>query len=501
MARPAHEHPHAFTNWQPRQREGLVVSSRRNFLKVGLAGLAGLSLPGLLQARSRAAEAGRPIGGRKAVILLWMAGGPSQIDTLDPKPDRPLENRGPFGVIQTRLPGVLVCEHLPKLADRLDRFSILRSIDATGSNHEPNRVFQTGFKAAAPRVSEAGKHYPAIGSAIAKYRGANGPGVPPYVAFRTGATHIAGAGHLGPRYDPFIANDAAKLPIYSNVGVDTGNKTSGGFFQLPSGLSHDRLNDRRHLLTDLDALRREIDRDPGFSAMDDFHQQAVDLLVGPQAREAFDLEREPQEAKDRYGPHLWAQQVLLARRLVEAGVAFVTIDLSYHPASGTWDNHGDNIPPYGGISKGLKPLLPLFDHLVTTLEADLTERGLIDDVLVIAMGEFGRTPMLGTQGSTDGRNHWTSLMSALLFGGGLKHGQVVGASEADGGHVKSRPIYPADMAATIYRHMGVPLDTMYMDPLNRPLAAGRSRRAGRGAVLKTDVVPNLASFCDMSSKP
>jgi uncharacterized protein (DUF1501 family) len=159
---------------------------------------------------------------------------------------------------------------------------------------------------------------------------------------------------------------------------------------------------------------------------------------------------------------------LLARRLVESGVAFVTIDLSYHPASGTWDNHGDNIPPYGGISKGLKPLLPLFDHLITTLVSDLEARGLLDDVLVIAMGEFGRTPKLGTQGSTDGRDHWPSVMSMCLAGGGLRHGQVIGASESDGGHIKDRPVTPGDLAATIYRHMGVPLDASYTDALDRP---------------------------------
>ncbi len=470
MARPTHEHPHAFTDWHPREREGLVVASRRNFLKLGLAGLAGLSLPALLQARTRAAESGRSIGGRKAVILLWMAGGPSQIDTLDPKPDRPLENRGPFGVIQTRLPGVLVCEHLPKLASQLDHFSILRSIDASGSNHEPNRVFQTGFKAAAPRVSPAGKNYPAIGSAIAKFRGANAPGVPPYVAFRTGITHIADAGHLGPKYNPFIANDAAKLPIYSNVGVDTGQKTSGGFFQLPDGLSHDRLHDRRHLLSDLDLLRREIDRDPRFSALDDFHQQAVELLIGPQARSAFDLEREPADVKDRYGPHLWAQQILLARRLVEAGVAFVTLDLSYHPASGTWDNHGDNIPPYGGISKGLKPLLPLFDHLITTLVDDL-DRARPDRRR--AGHRHGRVrPHAHDRHPGQHRRPQPLARPSCRPSRRRRPPARPGRSapsEADGGHIKSRPITPGDLAATIYRHMGVPLDTMYTDPLNRPL--------------------------------
>ena len=202
--------------------------------------------------------------------------------------------------------------------------------------------------------------------------------------------------------------------------------------------------------------------------MDRHAQAAVDLLVGRRAHETFDLSREPARVRDRYGKHLWCQQALLARRMVEAGASFVTIDLSYHPSSGTWDNHGDNIPPYGGISKGLKPLLPLFDHLFTTLVADLDERGLLDDVLVIAMGEFGRTPVMGTQGSTDGRDHWAVVMSMALAGGGFRHGQVIGATEADGGHIKERPVTPGDLAATIYHHMGVPLDATYVDGTGRP---------------------------------
>jgi uncharacterized protein (DUF1501 family) len=202
--------------------------------------------------------------------------------------------------------------------------------------------------------------------------------------------------------------------------------------------------------------------------MDRYGQQAVDMVLGRQAREAFDLSREPASIRDRYGRHLWCQQALLARRLVEAGVAFVTVDLSYHTASGTWDTHGDNIPPYGGIKNGLGPLLPLFDHLLTTLVSDLEQRGLLDEVLVLAMGEFGRTPMMGTQDSTDGRNHWPAVMSMALAGGGLRHGQVIGATEHDGGHIKARPVTPGDLAATIYKHMGVPLDTTYLHPSGRP---------------------------------
>ncbi|WP_435006159.1 DUF1501 domain-containing protein [Tundrisphaera lichenicola] len=463
-----HSHPHAFAGLNPLDREGLVVRSRRNMLKAGLAGLAGLSLPDLLRQRAMATEAGRPIRGNKSVILLWMAGGPSQIDTWDPKPDRPLQNRGPFGVIPTKLPGVIVCEHLPNQAAMLDKFTLIRSVDCRHSNHEPNKVFQTANLDAAPRINPSGDMYPAIGSIIAKHHGSNQPGLPPYVAFQTSRSHIAYAGYLGQEYDPFIANRATRLPIYSNVGLDTGRSTGADFFQLPIGLSQERLMDRRALLTDLDRLSREVDRSEAIASMDRHGREAIEMLVGRRAQSAFDLSKEPESVRDRYGKHLWCQQALLARRLVEAGVAFVTIDLSYHPSSGTWDNHGDNIPPYGGISKGLKPLLPTFDHLITTLVSDLEERGLLDDVLVIAMGEFGRTPVMGTQGSTDGRNHWAVVMSMAMAGGGLKHGQVIGSTDTDGAYIKDRPVTPGDLASTIYRHMGLPLDTTYVDGSGRP---------------------------------
>ncbi len=462
-----HSHSHAFGGLNARSHEGLVVASRRNMLKAGLAGMAGLSFADVL--RARAAETS-PLRSKSnsAVILLWMTGGPSQIDTWDPKPNRPLENRGPFGVISTKLPGVQVCEHLPKQAAMLDKFTLIRSVDCKFSNHEPNSVMQTANLLAEPRVNPEAEKYPAIGSLVSKFHGPNHPAMPAYVAFQTSRSHIPHAGYLGSKYDPFLANAASRLPIYNNVGVDSGRISQPSTFRLPSGLSQERLLDRRSLLSDLDHLKRTLDRSPEIETMDRFGQQAVDLLLGDRVRNAFDLSREPQKMRDRYGKHLWHQQALLARRLVEAGAAFVTLDLSYHTASGTWDNHGDNIPPYGGISKGLKPLLPLFDHLITTLVGDLDERGMLDNVLVIAMGEFGRTPQMGTQGSTDGRNHWAVVMSMALAGGGMRHGQVIGASEADGGHIKDRPVTPGDLAATIYKHMGVPIDSQYVDGTGRP---------------------------------
>jgi len=457
-----------FSDFQGRSQEGLVVSGRRGMLKASLAGVAGLTLPNLLQAREIAANRGAAMAAGKSVILLWMAGGPSQIDTWDPKPDRPLQNRGPFGVISTKLPGVQLCEHLPKQAAMLDKFTVIRSVDARHSNHEPNMVFQTSYLEAEPRVNPEAEKYPAIASIVAKFHGANHPAMPPSVAFTKTRSHIAVGGYLGKRYDPFMGYQASKLPEYDLVGKDTGRVSGADMFQLPRGLDQGRLSDRRSLMEDFDKLRSDLDQGGSMLALESYRQQAVDMVLGRRAQNAFDLSQEPAAVRDRYGKHLWHQQALLARRLVEAGVAFVTLDLSYHTASGTWDTHGDNIPPYGGIERGLKPLLPLFDHLITTLVSDLEERGLLDNVLIIAMGEFGRTPQMGTQGSTDGRNHWPSIMSMCMAGGGLRHGQVIGASEHDGGNIKERPVSPGDLAATIYRHMDVPLDATYLDSRGRP---------------------------------
>ena len=407
-------------------------------MKVG-GGLAGLSLPMVL--RQRALSAG-PASNR-SVILLWMAGGPSHIDTWDMKPDRPLENRGPFRPIRTAIPGEWICEHLPKQAAMLDRFTIIRSVDCRKSNHEPNQVMQTGNREAAPRVNANGNGYPAIGSVVAKMHGANQTSMPPYVAFQKSRTHIAYAGDLGQQYNPFMGNEATSgLPVYDLLGKDTGKVTDSTLFQMPTDLDFERIERRAGLLRELDRMRRELDVRGDMLAMDVYQQKARDLLMSGRVEKAFDLSLESAAIRERYGDHLWLKQALLARRLVEAGVSFVTIDLSYHTASGTWDNHGIPGGVYGGITKGLGPLLPLFDHLITTLVGDLEERGLLDEVLVIAMGEFGRTPQLGTQGSTDGRNHWPQVMSMCLAGGGMRHGQIIGSTDADGGQIKRPSRYP-----------------------------------------------------------
>lgn len=445
------ESAHAFSSLQPRELEGVTVLGRRSMLKAGLAGMAGLSLPALLQAREQSALGGqRPIR-QKSVILIWMTGGPSHIDTLDMKPAAPIEIRGPFQPISTALPGVQICEFLPKQAAMLDKMTIIRSVDCRFSNHEPNMVMQSANLDAEPRINREAEKYPALASIIARQRLESIPDLPPYVVLNMKSrSHVAWGGYLGHAYDPFLGDDVGKL------------------FSLPSGLTTDRLQSRRSLTSDLDRLRRDLDLSGSMEATNRFTQQAVSMVTGARARSAFDISKESESTRQRYGDHEWCRQALLARRLVESGVSFVTIDLSNHGASGTWDTHGDNIPPYGGIWNGLRPLLPVFDHLLTTLVSDLGERGLLDDVLVLAMGEFGRTPKIGTQGSSDGRDHWPIVMSMTVAGGGFRHGQVIGASDRDAGQIKDRPVTPGDLAATIFHHMDVPRDVTYLDNRGRP---------------------------------
>jgi hypothetical protein len=443
----SHSHGNAFSFLNSRRREGVAVFSRRSVLKASVAGLAGLTFPELLRLRGTT-----PAPSNKAVILLWMTGGPSHIDTWDVKPGMPSEIRGPFKDIPTRLPGVHICEHYPKQAAMMDKFTLIRSVDCRESNHEPNMVMQTANLAAEPRINANGHLYPAIGSVVSKFSSYTAAGLPPYVVLNLkDRSHVAGGGYLGNQYDPFVAKNLAQA------------------FQLAGSLTMDRIHERRTLLQQMDRVRARLDTSGQMEAMDRFAQQAFDIVAGGRAQDAFDLSKEPAKIVERYGSHDWCRQALLARRLVQAGVSFVTIDLSNHSSSGTWDTHGDNIPPYGGIWNGLRPLLPIFDHLITTLVSDLEDHGLLKETLVIAMGEFGRSPKLGTQGSTDGRDHWPYVESMLMAGGGLRHGQVIGASSRDGGEIAERPITPGDIAATIYRHFGVPLDATYLDHQGRPL--------------------------------
>lgn len=451
-----------------RSNDRAALVNRRSFLAAGGAGLAALRLPRESAAASRVA----PTPSGKSVILLWMAGGPSQIDTWDPKPDRPVENRGPFSTIVTNVPGISISEHMPKQAAMMDRFTLIRSVNCRSSEHSPNKVFQTGNQDASPRSSQRGELYPGIGSIVAKFHGPNQSNMPPYVAFNRDPAHVARGGFLGMQYDPMNGHRAAGLPEYEGFGRLKGQAaelSQSGRFDLPDGLNRDRLLLRDNLLQSLNRFPNKADVTGAMIARDDFQQRAIDMVLGGRVRAAFDLAREPEECRRQYGQQLWCQQALLARRLIEAGTSFVTIDLSMGINAGDWDSHG-NEHVFGGIESGLKPLLPTFDHLVTTLVRDLESRGMLDDVLILAMGDFGRTPVIGTQGGfTGGRNHWKGVMSVCLAGGGFRHGQVIGASDKDGGQIHTRPVRPSDLAATIYNHMGIPLDATYLDNNGRPL--------------------------------
>ena len=421
------------------------VGSRRWFLQTGLAGFAGLSLPDLLRLRAAGAGGLSRQGDPKAVILFWLSGGPSHIDTWDPKPDAPANIRGPYTTIPTTVPGIRICEHLPLQARLMHRISILRAVDCSASNHTP--VTMQAGNALARRTNDGkdGGGYPSMGSVAAKFRGPNAPSMPAFVGLADSwKADVYGAGHMGSAFEPVKGNE---LP---------------GRLAMRPGLSVDRLQERSELRRQFDGLAQALDADKNLEITDRYAAMAYDMVVSPAVRQAFDLGREPVQVRDAYGRCSVGEKALLARRLVEAGTSFVLV-------SGRWgyfDHHGDNVPPWGGIAKGLTPILPTIDRALTALIEDLEARGLLDSTLILMMGEFGRSPVLTKDA---GRDHWTAVMSMLMAGGGLRHGQVIGATDSHGGAIKNRRVRPADLAATVFRHLGVPLDAQWTNPQGRPI--------------------------------
>ena len=417
---------------------------RRWLLQAGIGGLAGLTLPTLLQQTAQAnptANASRPV---KSVIQIWLSGGPSQIDMWDMKPNMPPEIRGPFRPIPTCVPGVEICEHLPLQAKMLDRFTIVRSMDASSSNHTPITFQAANPKAQRTEVGRQGGGYPSMGAVAAKFRGANQPGMPPYVALANSmVSDIYGAGDLG---QPFQPLDGVRV---------------NGRFSLPAGVEVPRLQDRDHLRRELDRFRRSLDLSTGFQQQDRYTQEAFDLVLGGAAQKAFDISNEPDAVRDRYGRDSMGEKTLLARRLVEAGVTFVTLS----DAWGHWDHHGDEVQ-WGGIVKGLTPMLPVLDRGVSALISDLEDRGLLESTLVIIIGEFGRSPVMT---KTAGRDHWPAVMSFLMAGGGMQGGRVIGATDRRGGNIQERPLGPGDLAATVFTHLGIPPGGHWINPAGRPV--------------------------------
>jgi len=420
--------------------------SRRSILQLGtltLAGLTGSNLthPGLVHSGT---DSGRP-----SVILLWMAGGPSHIDMYDRKPDAPVEVRGPFSSIDTNLPGLQVCELMPGHVSIANRLTVIRSLHHTLPDHDDaSHWVQTGYPL--PQARQRGQQQPCQGAVVAKLIGPTKPGVPGYVCvpedYRSHMGFYQAATYLGSRYNAVNAGGDPQAGRYRPPE-----------FQLPGEISLDRFGGRRELLQTFDGLRRDAETSGTIRAMSDVQHQAFDLIAGSRSRELFDLSRESDSMRDRYGRHGWGQATLMARRLAEAGVGFITVNL-YEKDVDWWDDHYV-------IEKNLRKRLPIYDQACSALVEDLAERGLSKQVLVVAVGEFGRSPVID---KAAGRGHWCRAMSAVLSGGGIKEGQIIGSTTSNGGEPANRPLGPGDLLASIYRVVGIDHETYLPDRQNRP---------------------------------
>jgi hypothetical protein len=415
--------------------------SRRTVLQAGLGGVAGLTASQLLQLQAQSAEArGTSVPGT-AVIFLELAGGPTQHETYDPKPAAPSEYRGPLNAIATSVPGISFSQYMAEQARILDKLAIVRSIHHdSGSHGTSSHLAQTGYYLRDRQNRD--NEMPCAGSITARVRGANAEGLPAFVSIpRT--MRYGRAAWLGKGYNPF---ETVKDP--SRKGFEVPN------LSLIGGLTEDRLQDRRKLISGLEHSRQIVDNHGISDALDEFSRQAFDMVTGDAARDAFDLDLERQETREFYGRNTSGQSLLLARRLVEAGVTFVTV----RPARSSWDDHN-------GIAKRMKDKGPDYDRGVAALVSDLYERGLSERVLVVAIGEFGRTPRVNRNA---GRDHWGRLMSVLFAGGGLQMGQVVGSSDKTGSAPKDRPYRPENVLAMVYRHLGIDASLTFPDHAGRP---------------------------------
>ncbi len=388
------------------------------------------------------------------MILIWLDGGPPQHETYDPKPDAPAEYRGPLKPISTRLPGVQVSELLPRHAGIMDKVSLIRSLHHDNGDHYAAAHWMlTGYLGS--NAINMAPQYPSAGSIVARLKGPRKPGIPPYVGLpHTHSVGIVpgyhGAAYLGSTYNPFIAD-----------GNPASEKYQVPNLSFPAGVDGARLETRRGLIAAFGRARRALDASPLVENFDRFEQEALSMVLGPGARRAFDLSKEDPRLRDRYSRHQSAQSALLARRLVEAGVRFVTLTF------GGWDFHSS-------LEKGMHRVLPVLDATVATLVEDLDRRGLLDSTMVIVMGEFGRTPRMNKRGvpgsdPVPGRDHWGKVMSVLIAGGGIRGGRVIGSSNARGEYPRSHPLRPQDLMATLYHQLGIDPETTFANRAGQPI--------------------------------
>lgn len=423
---------------------------RRSFLRTGAVGL---TLPELLRSQAQGAGSS-PVQSDKSMIVLWLWGGPSHLETFDMKPEAPLEYRGEFRPIRTNVSGIEICEHLPRLAARADRFSLIRSLSHDSPGHvNSTHTLVTAYPGELIETPPYEPKHPNAWSVITKLLGQRRPDLPAHVA-----NHVRydGAAYLGHGLQPFLVTGDPNQAEFRvpNIGIEK--------------IASERFQTRAQLLTNLDRFRRDLDVRGQMQAGDRFNQSAINMLTSDAALRAFDISQESDETRDLYGRHTVGQRCLLARRLVEAGVRLVTIDFPYVAGqkAQSWDDHAS----VWNIFDEMRARLPVLDQVVSALIDDLYARGLDQQVLLLVMGEMSHTPLLSNYNGQPGRDHWGKAMSVFLSGGGLRMGQVIGSTTAKGEEPKSDPVTPNDFLATIYRTMGVPLDKQFEDFSGRPVS-------------------------------
>ena len=423
--------------------------TRRDTLQLGLGGFLGAGFVDSLKARAETQHAGVvPAGKAKSCILIWMDGGPTHFETFDPKPDAPMEYRGEFSSIETSVPGVGFSEHMVKLAASLNDYAMIRSIRHDQGNHGAgNHYMMTG---APPRIPVGCgafvSFHPSMGSVVAKELGRDN-GLPPYFSMPS-MSRSGGPNFLGAKYAPFVVGDDPNNAKFKVRDV-----------ALPRDLTDMRFGSRTDLRSKIDRMVRISDAAAGdpVLAFDEYFQQGHTLVTSPEAQKAFDISQESPETRERYGRDGFGQRCLLARRLVEAGVPFITV------YDGGWDHHSD-------IFGALRKRLPGWDNSVATLIQDLKERGMLESTLVVALGEFGRTPKISTLSgqTTGGRDHWANAMSVLMAGGGTPGGTVVGATDRKGFSAVDRVLSPENFVSTVYHKLGIDPDKILYSPQGRP---------------------------------
>jgi hypothetical protein len=411
--------------------------TRREILQAGGIGLFGLTLAdgwAACEAQAGSGENRGAAGREPSCIFIFLSGGPSHFETFDPKPSAPIDIRGPYGTIPTRVPGIRISELLPQIARHMDKCALIRSMTSSDGGHSGVHMLSGANRAAA-----------SYGAVLQRLKGSSSTGMPSFVQVGP-AGYLPGAGSLGTAFSPFlVAHPTRQVQLPE--------------FSLAAHVPAERFLSRRALLHAVDETRAAWQDNAAVSEMDNNHRRAVDLLTSDRVRAAFDVTREAPELRTRYGGNIFGQSCLLARRLVEAGTRFVQVNWYGEPAWHGWDVHGADLP---GLGRMESPLCPRLDQGLSTLLDDLHRRGLLATTLVVVTGEFGRTPRINPSG---GRDHWPQCFSVLLAGGGVPGGAVVGASDNHGAYPAVRPVRVPELAATLYRLMGINTN---IDPRIRP---------------------------------